>query len=280
VSHQAAKVGLGLRFDDVTDYARDNDLATAVLLRELARARFAGRLVLASSMVVYGEGSYRCPACGPVRPGPRAAARLEAGAFEPPCPSCGSDLAWATVDEEAALDPRNIYAATKVHQEHLCSTFGRETGAPVIALRYHNVYGSRAPIDTPYAGVASLFLGSLHRGEAPRVFEDGGQTRDFVHVADVARANVASLCADVKVTGAFNVASGTPQSIADLAQELWTVVGASGPPPVVTGEWRLGDVRHVVASPAKAAAHLDFHATVPFRDGLRQLAQHLAPNSS
>jgi dTDP-L-rhamnose 4-epimerase len=278
VSHQAAKVGLGLRFDDVTDYARDNDLATAVLLRELARARFAGRLVLASSMVVYGEGSYRCTACGPVRPGPRAPSRLEAGAFEPPCPSCGSDLVWAPVDEDAALDPRNIYAATKVHQEHLCSTFGRETGAPVIALRYHNVYGLRAPIDTPYAGVASLFLGSLHRGEAPRVFEDGGQTRDFVHVADVARANVASLCADVGVTGAFNVASGTPRSIADLARELWTVVGASGPPPVVTGEWRLGDVRHVVASPAKAAAHLDFHAAVPFRDGLRQLAQHLAPS--
>jgi dTDP-L-rhamnose 4-epimerase len=280
VSHQAARVGLGARFDDVTDYARDNDFATAVLLRELARARFAGRLVLASSMVVYGEGSYRCPACGPVRPGPRPPSRLDAGAFEPPCPSCGLDLAWSTVDEEAVLDPRNVYAATKVHQEHLCATFSRETGTPVIALRYHNVYGPRAPIDTPYAGVASLFLGSLHRGEAPRVFEDGGQTRDFVHVTDVAQANAAALSADAGVTGAFNVASGTPQSIADLARELWTVVAAGGPPPLVTGEWRLGDVRHVVASPSKADAHLGFHATVPFRDGLRQLARHLAPSPS
>ena len=103
---------------------------------------------------------------------------------------------WITVDEEAPFDPRNVYAATKVHQEHLCSTFGRETGTPVVALRYHNVYGPRAPLDTPYAGVASLFLGALHRGEAPRVFEDGAQTRDFVHVVDVARANLAALCAD------------------------------------------------------------------------------------
>jgi dTDP-L-rhamnose 4-epimerase len=128
--------------------------------------------------------------------------------------------------------------------------------------------------------VASLFLGSLHRGEAPRVFEDGGQTRDFVHVTDVAQANAAALSADAGVTGAFNVASGTPQSIADLARELWTVVAAGGPPPLVTGEWRLGDVRHVVASPSKADAHLGFHATVPFRDGLRQLARHLAPSPS
>ena len=280
VSHQAAKVGLGLRFDDVADYARDNDLATAVLLRELARADFAGRLVLASSMVVYGEGAYRCPSCGPVRPGPRPAARLEAGAFEPPCGSCGADLAWTTVDEDAAFDPRNIYAATKVHQEHLCSTFGRETGTPVIALRYHNVYGPRAPLDTPYAGVASLFLGALHRGEAPRVFEDGGQTRDFVHVADVARANVAALGARADVTGAFNVASGMPRSIADLAQELWKVVATGGPPPVVTGEWRLGDVRHVVASPARASEQLDFRAAVPFTEGLSELAQDLSPARS
>ena len=120
----------------------------------------------------------------------------------------------------------------------------------------------------------------MHRGEAPRVFEDGGQTRDFVHVADVARANLAALCADAGVTGAFNVASGTPRSIADLARELWTIVAAGGPPPIVTGEWRLGDVRHVVASPAKAAAQLNFHAVVPFIDGLRQLAQDLSPTLS
>ena len=257
VSHQAAKVGLGLRFDDVEDYARDNDLATAVLLRELARADFTGRLVLASSMVVYGEGSYCCPSCGPVRPGPRPARASRPARSSRPVGRAARTWPWTTVDEDAAFDPRNIYAATKVHQEHLCSTFGRETGTPVIALRYHNVYGPRAPINTPYAGVASLFLGALHRGEAPRVFEDGGQTRDFVHVSDVARANVAALGARADVTGAFNVASGTPRSIADLAQELWKVVATDGPPPVVTGEWRLGDSRHVVASPARAAEELD-----------------------
>ena len=280
VSHQAARVGLGLRFGDVTDYARDNDLATAVLLRELARTASPAASswpAAWSSTVKARTTAQRAVRSGRDRGRPRAS---KSASFEPGCPACGSDLAWTTVDEETSFDPRNIYAATKVHQEHLCSTFGRETGAPVIALRYHNVFGPRAPIDTPYAGVASLFLGSIHRGEAPRVFEDGGQTRDFVHVADVARANLAALCADAGVSGAFNVASGTPRSIADVARELWTIVAAGGPPPIVTGEWRLGDVRHVVASPAKAAAELDFHAVVPFRDGLGQLADDLAPSLS
>ena len=193
VSHQAARVGLGLRFDDVVGYAQDNDLGTARLLEALDRRGFTGRLVLASSMVVYGEGAYRCAACGPVRPGPRTAERLRAGRFEPPCPRCGGDLTGETVGEGAAPDPRNVYAATKLHQEHLCAAFGRERPAPVIALRYHNVYGPRAPLDTPYAGVASLFLAALRRGEAPAVYEDGGQRRDFVHVRDVAAANLLAL---------------------------------------------------------------------------------------
>ena len=146
-------------------------------------------------MVVYGEGRYACPEHGVVRPGPRAPEALDAGEFEPPCPVCARALEPRTVPEDAALDPRNVYAATKVAQEHLCAAYSRETGVPVTALRYHNVYGPRMPRDTPYAGVASIFRSSLAAGEAPRVYEDGGMRRDFVHVRDVARANVLALTA-------------------------------------------------------------------------------------
>ncbi len=200
VCHQAAMVGLGSDIGDIADYAAHNDLGTAVLLRELARVRLRGRLVLASSMVVYGEGRYACAEHGLVRPGPRERDDLVAGRFEPVCPACGAPLAPLSVPEDAPADPRNVYAATKLHQEHLAAAFSRETGVPVTALRYHNVYGPRMPRDTPYAGVASIFAGALAGGRAPRVFEDGGQMRDFVHVRDVARAEL-PLADEVFLTG-------------------------------------------------------------------------------
>ncbi|SDU78051.1 NAD-dependent epimerase/dehydratase family protein [Jiangella alkaliphila] len=271
VCHQAARVGLGVDLGDVAEYVSDNDLGTAVLLRALWRRSFAGRLVVASSMVVYGEGRYRCARHGAVAPGPRPAADLDAGRFEPPCPRCGAPLSWAQVDEDAPPDPRNVYAATKLHTEHLAFAYGRETGAAVCALRYHNVYGPRMPRDTPYAGVASIFRSALARGAAPRVFEDGGQRRDFVQVRDVARANVLAL--ESAWSGALNVASGEPHTILDLATALCAAFGPAAPSPVVTGEYRLGDVRHVVASPARAAEVLGFAARVPFAAGVDEFAQ-------
>ena len=274
VSHQAAKVGLGTDIADITGYVADNDQGTAVLLAELAVARFGGRLVLASSMVVYGEGRYRCTEHGDVRPGPRAAADLRAGRFEPTCPVCGAALTPAAIPEDSALDPRNVYAATKLHQEHLAAAFSRETGVPVTALRYHNVYGPRLPRDTPYAGVAALFLSALAGGRAPQVYEDGGQLRDFVHVRDVARANVLALTASEPVPGAFNVCSGDPRSIGDMAQRLADAAGPGAPRPVVTGEFRLGDVRHVFASAELAAARLGFRAHEDFAGGLAELHEH------
>jgi dTDP-L-rhamnose 4-epimerase len=271
VCHQAALVGLGTDFGDVTDYVAHNDQATAVLLRALHRRRFTGRIVLASSMVVYGEGRYQCGEHGAVEAGPRSRERLEAARFDPACPHCGADLVVQPVDESAPADPRNIYAATKVHQEHLCFAYGREHGAAVIALRYHNVYGPRMPRDTPYAGVASIFRSAIARGEAPQVFEDGAQRRDFVHVADVARANVAALLAPDAVTGPFNVASGEPHTVYELALAL-SRAAASARAPAITGAFRLGDVRHVVASPVRAARTLGFTAHVAFEDGVREFA--------
>jgi dTDP-L-rhamnose 4-epimerase len=269
VCHQAARVGLGVDFGDVRRYVDDNDCGTATGLWVLHDTGFRGRLVLASSMVVYGEGRYRCPRHGDVRPRARTPEDLAAGRFEPGCPACGEPTAWAPVDEDAPTDPRNIYAATKLHQEHLCAAFGREHGLAVTALRYHNVYGPRMPRNTPYAGVASIFRSAVERGEPPRVFEDGAQTRDFVHVIDAARANVAALTAEDPVVGPLNVASGVPRTVLDLARACCSGTGLE---PVVVGGGRLGDVRHVVASPARAAERLGFRAVerLDLDDGLRQ----------
>ena len=272
VSHQAAMVGLGVDLDDVVDYVSHNDLGLAVLLRALAPD--PRPLVLASSMVVYGEGRYRCSAHGIVAPPPRDASALAAGRYEPGCPRCDAPLWPEPVPESAPTDPRNVYAATKLHQEHLLAAYGRETGARTVALRYHNVYGPRMPRDTPYAGVAALFAAALAAGRAPRVLEDGAQRRDFVHVRDVARANVLALTGDAH--GAFNVCSGRPRTVLELATALHRAAGPGAPRPEVAGGARLGDVRHVFADPDRARAVLGFAAREPFDAGIAALAAELA----
>jgi dTDP-L-rhamnose 4-epimerase len=269
VCHQAAMVGLGVDFADAPAYVSHNDAGTAILLAALHEQQFRGRLVLASSMVVYGEGRYRCRTHGLVRPGPRDPVRLERGEWDPCCPACGAALMTESVPEEAPADPRNVYAATKVHQEHLCFVFGREHRVPVTALRYHNVYGARMPRDTPYAGVAAIFRSALEAGRAPRVLEDGRQRRDFVHVRDVARANLLALAVDPPVTGALNIASGAPRTVLDLAHALTAATGDGAPAPEVVGGYRLGDVRHVLAETERARAQLGFTASVGFEDGVR-----------
>ncbi|GAA3872950.1 NAD-dependent epimerase/dehydratase family protein [Streptomyces sedi] len=273
VCHQAAMVGLGKDFADAPAYVSVNDHGTALLLAAMADAGVE-RLVLAGSMVVYGEGRYDCPTHGPVRPGPRGADRLAAGEFEPPCPRCGAPLVPGLVTEDAPTDPRNVYATTKLAQEHLAAAWARATGGRATSLRYHNVYGDRMPRDTPYAGVASFFRSALEAGRAPRVFEDGGQLRDFVHVTDVAAANVAALTSDtVRPEGelrAFNVGSGERRTIGEMARALADAHG--GPAPVVTGEYRLGDVRHITASPARAHAALGWTPRVAFAPGMRAFA--------
>ena len=274
VCHQAAMVGLGQDITEIASYVRDNDLGTAVLLERMCAARFRGRLVLASSMVVYGEGSYACASHGTVAaPEPRTRADLRAGRFDPVCPDCRQPLTPQAITETARLDPRNVYAATKVHQEHLCFAFSRETGVPVTALRYHNVYGPRMPRDTPYAGVAAIFASAVAAGKAPQVYEDGQQLRDFVHVRDVARANVVGLTRSDPAPGAFNIASGTPRSVGEVAAALCDGAGTDAPAPVITGRYRLGDVRHVFASARLADAELGFRAQEEFRAGIAEFAQ-------
>jgi dTDP-L-rhamnose 4-epimerase len=289
VCHQAALVGLGVDLSDLPPYCDVNVTGTAVLLEAMG-ALDVPRLVLASSMVAYGEGRYACPEHGVVRPPARDRADLEQGRFEPRCPDCGADLRTEVVPESAPLDPRNTYAVTKVTQEQLAVVWAVMTGGTAIALRYHNVYGPRMPRDTPYSGVAAIFRSALEAGRAPRVFEDGGQQRDFVHVTDVAAANLAALDRTAQAgpatqpgpstqpgplalagrLRAYNVASGEPTTIGEMAAALARAFG--GPAPEVTGQFRIGDVRHVVASPELARAELGFSASTPFRQGITEFA--------
>ncbi|MCX4576393.1 NAD-dependent epimerase/dehydratase family protein [Streptomyces sp. NBC_01571] len=271
VCHQAAMVGLGTGFGDAVEYVSRNDLGTAVLLAAMAEAGVR-RLVLAGSMVVYGEGRYACEWHGVVRPGPRTVADLDAGRFEPRCPRCGEELTPGLVGEDAPADPRNVYATTKLAQEHLAAAWARATGGSAVSLRYHNVYGPGMPRDTPYAGVASFFRSALAHGRAPRVFEDGRQRRDFVHVRDVAAANVAALMAESRdgALTAYNTGSGEPHTVGAMARALAAAYG--GPEPVVTGEYRLGDVRHITADSSRLRAELGWKAEVAFEEGMREFA--------
>ncbi len=274
VCHQAAVVGAETTTADLPLYASHNDVGTAALLAAASTAGVS-RLVLASSMVVYGEGAYSCPEHGMVEPAPRRPDALSSGDFEVRCPRCDSALTCCLVDEAAPLAPRNAYAASKVAQEHYAAAWVRQAGAAAVALRYHNVYGPGMPRDTPYSGVAAMFRSSLERGEAPRVFEDGRQRRDFVHVDDVARANAVAVAAAADAregtVAAYNIASGHPITIAEVADLVAQGTGRQIEP-AITGEYRLGDVRHIVASPARAAADLGFRAEVLPERGLVELA--------
>ncbi|OBJ51354.1 NAD-dependent epimerase/dehydratase family protein [Mycobacterium asiaticum] len=270
VCHQAAMVGAGVDAADAPEYGGHNDFGTTVLLAQMF-AVGVPRLVLASSMVVYGQGRYRCAEHGSVDPPPRRRADLDAGVFEHRCPVCGQPVVWQLVGEDAALRPRSLYAASKTAQEHFALAWSEATGGSVIALRYHNVYGPGMPRDTPYSGVAAIFRSSLEKGESPRVFEDGGQMRDFVHVDDVAAANLAAVSADRAGFTAANVCSGRPIAILEVASALCAARGGELSP-VVTGQYRSGDVRHIVADPTLAAEVLDFRAAVAPGDGLRDFA--------
>ncbi|CAD5989330.1 NAD(P)-dependent oxidoreductase [Agreia sp. COWG] len=279
VCHQAGKVGLGVDFFDAPDYVSSNELGTAVLLAAMTRAGI-DRMVFASSMVVYGEGSYRNGAGEFVRPPARRVEDLEAGRFEPLDPATHTDLIPELITEDAPVDPRNVYASSKLGQEYLATSWARSANGRSIGLRYHNVYGPGMPQNTPYAGVASLFRSALARGEAPRVFEDGAQRRDFVHVRDVASANLAALAAlDIEADAAsapegsfraYNVGSGIVHTIGEMAAEISRA--SSGAPPVVTGEFRLGDVRHITASSERIATELGWRAATHFADGMAEFA--------
>jgi dTDP-L-rhamnose 4-epimerase len=273
VCHQAAMVGNGVDAQDLPAFAAHNDHATAVLLAGhvadrgrpdragLLHGRVRGRR---RSRATPMEASWRLHGAPPTS---------RSGAFDPRCPHCEQFLRWTTVDEDAPFRPRTSYAASKVAQEHYAGAWCTLQEGRCIALRYHNAYGPHMPADTPYAGVAAVFRSALERGEPPRVYEDGRQVRDFVHVRDVAAANVAAVervgAHPVGVT-AYNVSSGHPFTVGQMAATAAAAFG--GPDPVTTGAFRAADVRHVVADPTRARVGLGFRASIPPEQGLAELA--------
>ncbi|MFC4533220.1 NAD-dependent epimerase/dehydratase family protein [Sphaerisporangium dianthi] len=267
VCHQAAMVGRGHHVSEAPEYAAINDMGTAILLAAMARAGL-GRLVFASSVVVYGEGVYTCAEHGRVSPGPRTRADVDAGRFDPPCPRCGAALRPGELSEDDRLAPLNVYGATKLAQEHLAGAWARETGGMAIALRYHQVYGPGMSHDSPYSGVTCVFRSAVRNGETIELYEDGAMLRDFIHVRDIALANVNAIGLDRPGFRAYNVATGTPRTVGQLARTLAEL--SAGPAPKVSGRCRFDDVRHIVASPARLKRELGWEPTVSFEDGMKE----------
>jgi dTDP-L-rhamnose 4-epimerase len=230
------------------------------------------RLVAASSMVVYGEGSYRCEEHGIVHPALRTREQLRARDWEARCPACGAQTAPVPTSEDAPLRPTSVYGITKRDQEELVLVLGRAYGVETVALRYLNVYGPRQALSNPYTGVAAIFAARLLAGRAPLIFEDGGQLRDLVHVSDVVRATSLAMTAPRAPGLVFNVASGARISVRRLAEEIAAALG-SEIAPSITGEHRTGDIRHCFADVSRARQVLGFEARVALEHGLPGLAE-------
>jgi dTDP-L-rhamnose 4-epimerase len=273
VFHEASMVGFGRDAADAESYVSVNVIGTVRLMDAIAR-RFSSRprFILASSMAIYGEGAYECKTCGEKSTGLRRREDLEKHDWEPHCNICGGKVEPVPVTEEHPPHPSNIYAITKLNQELFCMNLGRNFRIPVVALRYHNVYGPRMPRDTPYAGVASIFKSRLLAGHPPLVYEDGRQLRDFIHVDDIVQANL--LAADTSENSvafeAFNVGTGQPHQVSDFARELAKSID-SNLEPEFPGLFRHGDVRHVFANISKIR-RLGFAPRVSFEDGVSRFA--------
>ena len=269
-------VGAGVTVADLPSYASHNDLGTAVLLAAMHEAG-VDRLVVASSMVVYGEGRYSCAEHGEQAPGPRALDALDAGDFENHCTDCGRPLDWETRRRGRPARPAQQLRREQGRDRALRVGVGPPGPGAAVALRYHNVYGPRMPRDTPYSGVAAMFRSAARARDPPNVFEDGGQMRDFVHVADVARANVLahrgrSLRRPPSRSRAYNVCSGEPIPIRAGRRAGGARAPAATSGPEFSGRYRLGDVRHIVASPERARAELGSRRAVPPEQGLPEFA--------
>lgn len=283
VVHCAATVGVGQSMYRIADYCRNNVLGTAELLQAILRRRqrprggMVERIVVASSMSIYGEGRYLCPACapdcGPLEVPPRPRSQLERRKWEPLCPCCGGILAAQPTDETKAPDPQSIYAVTKLTQEQMVLNFARAYGLPAMALRFFNIYGPRQALANPYTGVVAILAARLRAGLPVTLFEDGEQRRDFVSVHDVAAACVAALGGDGG-SGVYNIASGEAITIRRLAEMVAETLGA--PLELATlGRYRIGDIRHCTAEIGRARRELHFRPQIGLRAGLRELAAWL-----
>jgi dTDP-L-rhamnose 4-epimerase len=271
VFHEAAEVGVGQSMYEIDRYVRANDLGTGILLQQLVRLKPRVRkLVVASSMSIYGEGAYSCRNCGVVYPHLRSSEQLLRRRWEMECGNCGGELAPELTSEDKPLFPTSVYAITKQDQEQFCLVVGRAYGIPTVALRYFNVYGTRQALSNPYTGVCAIFSARLMNNQQPLIFEDGKQSRDFVHVSDIVQANLRALDTDGADYCAVNIGTGVPTSVREIARLLAQGLGKDIHPEIVA-KYREGDIRHCVADISRARERLGYAPQISLEQGIPEL---------
>jgi dTDP-L-rhamnose 4-epimerase len=277
IFHLAAVVGVGQSMYEISHYMGANSQGTANLLQALLDTKTTiEKMVVASSMSIYGEGKYVCEECGEVAPGPRPTEQLKDKDFEVHCPQCGRIVAPAATDESKPLQYTSYYALAKKAQEEMCLLFGRTYDVPVTALRYWNIFGTRQALSNPYTGVAAIFASRLLNRRAPMVFEDGQQMRDFVSVHDVVTANLLAMERHESDGMALNIASGHKISISEVASQLIEELGLAGEiQPEITSKYRAGDIRHCFADISLARRVLGYEPQYRFADGIGELVEWL-----
>jgi len=275
LNHQASAVGVGQSMYEIEKYVDVNTLATARVLDIVVNEEIdLERMVVASSMSIYGEGRYRCPTCGETRhPSPREDGQMARGEWEHRCAECDTALEPEPTPESKPRESTSIYAITKKDQEEMCLSIGRAYDIPTVALRYFNIFGSRQALDNPYTGVCAIFSSRIKNDNPPLIFEDGQQTRDFVHVSDVARANRLATESDA-TDMAINIGSGSPTSIEAVADTLIDLYGKDEElAPEIANDYRQGDIRHCFADTTRAASEIGFEAEFGFEEGMRELVE-------
>jgi len=271
ICHFAAAVGVGQSMYQISEYTATNNLGMANLFQAILNTHAAPeKIVVASSMSIYGEGRYVCPECGDMAPQPRPLDQLIAKNWETLCPTCGQSLMPVPTREEKPLQCTSVYALSKKDQEEMTLLFGRTYQIPAVALRYFNIYGTRQSLSNPYTGVCAIFASRLLNGKSPLIFEDGRQMRDFVSVHDVVQANLLALEKDEANYNAFNVGTGRPISIREIGRMLATSLGKDIEPEIVA-KYREGDIRHCVADISKAKSLLDYEPRVSLEQGIPEL---------
>lgn len=271
IIHFAAQVGVGQSMYEIVKYTDHNTLGTAVLLELLAARKYPiKKVVVASSMSIYGEGAFDCPKCGEVYPMLRALPQMQANDWEVRCPKCNETSKPKPTAETKPLLPTSIYAVTKRDQEEMCLSIGRAYDIPTVALRFFNIYGPRQALNNPYTGVAAIFSSRLLNKKAPVVFEDGNQTRDFVHVTDIVQANLLSLEKDAANFEVFNVGTGRPTSVGQIGRLLAQKMGVDLEPEFAK-KFREGDIRHCYGDITRIRTKLGYEPKVKLEDGIDEL---------
>jgi dTDP-L-rhamnose 4-epimerase len=280
VFHLAAEVGVGQSMYEITRYIRANVLGTAVFLELLASGRYPlQKVIVASSMSVYGEGAYGCTSCGPVYPSLRSAARLREDQWDVMCPRCEHAVAPQPTSEDKPLNPTSVYAISKRDQEEMCLAVGRAYGIPTVALRFFNVYGPGQSLSNPYTGVSAIFCSRLLHNNPPLIFEDGLQSRDFVHVEDIVQANLLAMDNAAANYQVFNVGTGQRVSVRQLAEMLAHAMGSTLQP-CIAGRFREGDIRHCYADISKIHAMIGYWPRTTLEEGLSDLVRWVSTQES